>query len=507
MNRRAVIYARISVTSDESVSIDRQLESARQFAAARGAEVVGQFVDEGVSATRNKPEDRPGWSAMLAHAEPYDEVIVWKIDRVARRIVDFWDAIKALETHDRSLVSIGDNLDMSTTIGQIVAGVLAGFAQMEAEATRDRVSAARRHLLNNGRLPGGTVPYGWKSAPNPDGPGFVLAQDPERIEYVRGAVERVQAGATLYSVKQWLDESDAPLPTASQSTRKQATWSYVTLDRMIRNPVLAGMTAYNPGNQSKVRGADVLRDADGLPVVDESVAIMSVAEWRAMIASLDNRDSPQSKPRALKSKTSPLLSGLIWCGDCERRMWRGTVQKREAYSCPGCHQTVSNIEDHVIAEFLAAKGDRLRLSAVEEVYDAGAEVLPEIEHRLAELGAQLQETDDDEHAERLEEQMRNLRHLRREARARKPVSEWKPVHSEQTYGEDWAAAETVADRRAVLDDALEVVEIRRGRVGRGLDPNRFTFKWKFPEEVGPIETPNDATLAAWAKDNPASRKR
>ena len=61
--RRCAIYARISVATEESVSVERQIEAAEQYAAARGWKVVATFKDEGVSATHNKPEDRAGWRA------------------------------------------------------------------------------------------------------------------------------------------------------------------------------------------------------------------------------------------------------------------------------------------------------------------------------------------------------------------------------------------------------------------------------------------------------------
>ncbi len=58
MNGGCVLYARLSVTKEESVSIARQLHSCRSYAEARGWEVVGEFIDDGVSATANRPEDR-----------------------------------------------------------------------------------------------------------------------------------------------------------------------------------------------------------------------------------------------------------------------------------------------------------------------------------------------------------------------------------------------------------------------------------------------------------------
>lgn len=58
--RRCVLYARLSVAKEESVSIARQLQSCRRYAEACGWQVVGEFVDDGVSATANRPEDRKG---------------------------------------------------------------------------------------------------------------------------------------------------------------------------------------------------------------------------------------------------------------------------------------------------------------------------------------------------------------------------------------------------------------------------------------------------------------
>ncbi|MGH3346354.1 MAG: recombinase family protein [Nocardioides sp.] len=93
--RPVVLYARISVTTEESVSVARQIASGRKYAAARGWRVVGEFVDDGVSATHNKPERRPGWRSLLAFQVPFEAVVVWKVDRLARRVIDFLHAAGA----------------------------------------------------------------------------------------------------------------------------------------------------------------------------------------------------------------------------------------------------------------------------------------------------------------------------------------------------------------------------------------------------------------------------
>lgn len=509
--RRAVIYARVSVSAEESVSIARQVESAEQYAAARGWQVVRTYTDDGISATRSKPEDRAGWRDLIASADKFDAVIVWKIDRLARRVLDFLHADETLRDRGAGIVAVEQSIDMTSAEGRMIAQVLAIFAEYEAAAIASRVKAARNYLVSAGRVVGGTVPYGWRSVPNPSGPGLVLAQDPDRIGWVQGMADRAQRGDSIYSIKAWLDAEGAPLPTTSQSARKDGStrWSYSTVERLLRNPVLAGMTAFNPDNKTKERGAEVLRDPEtGLPVVDESVAILSTVEWRAMVAGLDQRDTPQSKPRATRSKTSALLSGLVRCADCTNdgspaRMWRGNANGRPAYYCPECRQVISDLDDFVIDEFLRQKGEHVRWSVMQEVHEGGMALLPEIEQRMGELATQLRATDDDSEAERLEGQISNLRRMRREARDTPTVVEYVPVRGTQTFGDDWAEATAMEDRRAILDDALESVTVARGRSGRRTPASvlaRLTFGWKRPEDLGPLPTPDDATLARWASD-------
>jgi len=500
--RRCAIYARISVSSEVSVSIDRQIEAAEQYAAARGWTVVDVFKDDGVSATHNKPENRAGWRALLHSTASYDAVIIWKVDRLARRVLDFLHADETLQARGAGIVCVEQTIDMTTPEGRGFATMLAVFGEMEAAAISARVKAARSHLVRSGRVVGGTVPYGWRSIPNPDGPGFVLTQDPDRIDYVRGMADRVLRGDSIYSTVQWLDEVGAPTPTGKGS------WVYTTVERILRNPVLAGMTTFNPGNAAKVRGTEVLRGERGLPVVDESVAILSVSDWRAMVKALDNRDTAQSLPRAMRSKTSGLLSGLVYCGEHldddgkGSRMHRGTTQGRAGYSCPVCHQTLTNFEDMVVAEFLRQKGERVRWSVVEEVHEGGAALLPEIALRLAELAAAIDANRNRDERRRLQEEHSNLLDLRDEKEAETPIITQRWEGNTQMFGADWAEAETVEDKRAVLDDALQQVWVVRGRPGRRTATgvlSRLAFDWKMPEDLGPIEHPDDSTLAAWAE--------
>jgi site-specific DNA recombinase len=528
--RRAVIYARLSVSSEKSVSIKRQIEACEKYAESRGWKVVGTFKDDGVSASTKKPENRDGWGELLASPQKYDAVIIWKLDRLARRTLDFLQTHEMLQKRNAGVVAVEDPVDMTTAQGRAFTTVLAAFAELEAANIGARVRHAQALLLRSGRVVGGTVPYGWHSVRNPAGPGLVLAQDPDHIGYVRAMVDRVQRGNSIYSVVQWLNEVGAPTSQDLRSYRRAmaeraavaedeahpaepecslqqwlaekggGTWAYTTVEGVLRNPILAGLTSFNPsvedpkpGKQNKNRGPEVLHGNDGLPKVDDSLAIVPLAEWRAMLARLDAKDTGHSKPRAIRSETSPLLSGLMWCGEHGKkgvRMYRcAEGDKRHGYTCPKCHQTITSFEPLVIKEFLRQKGERVRWTRVEHVVEGGAAILPEIEHRLAELTAALKDTDDDERADALTEQIGQLRALRREKREESPKVSIR-YDDAGWFEDEWEkAGEDVGAQRAVLDDAMERIWVRRGGTGRRTEAQvlaRLTFDWKIPEDLGPV---------------------
>lgn len=491
MTIRAAIYMRQSVTRDDSVSLRVQEDRCRAWCEERGYQVVAVGSDPDTSGSAVSPWRRPGFKGLLA-AE-WDVLVVYKQDRLARNFLAFFKLVGELQERGRTIASVSENLDLSTPMGKAHAGVLAGMAEQTSRDISMRVADARRHLQRQGRVVGGKVVYGWSSVPNPDGPGRVLVRDPERIGWVREAAERTLAGLPVYSTLQYLNEQGAPSPTG------RGPWVYSSVERLLRHPILAGMTPYNPGNAEKQRGTDVLRDEAGLPVVDERIAILSVADWRRMIALLDDdSEGGRRKPRALRSATSGLLSGLVMCGEHDepQRMHRGTNEGRGGYKCPKCFMTITNFEDVVVEEFLREKGDRLRWRRVEVVHDGGAAVLPEIERRLDELDVLIREAKDRAARAELQAQQAELLDRRDEARAEAPVVEYVWEGDDRTFAEDWEKAETVEERRAILDDGLASIVVLRGSRGRRTREQvlaRMTFQWIGP--VGPEPVPDETWVA------------
>ncbi|MCA0297228.1 MAG: recombinase family protein [Actinobacteria bacterium] len=406
MNKpRAALYARLSVSREESVSIERQLASGHAYAESHGWEVVLEAVDDGVSATRNKPQDRDGWSSLLNSPTSYDHVIIWKIDRLARKVIDFVVADEALQKRGAGLVSIKESLDLSTDIGRMIAMILATFAQMEAKAIGERGADARRFLVNAGRRAGGRTPYGYKNIDNPDGQGVILAKA-DTIKHVEEAVAMLNDGASLGAItRRW---NDSKVPMRKRRNRKVNVWEYSAIETILRNPVLAGMVPYTPGRQAGSRDSDVLRDESGLPVVIEELAIMTVAEYRQLIENIDKRKMPGTRT----NPEQQTFLGLIKCSECGSTMYKARGNGYEYLrcndkTCPSRGQAISqpNLEAYVKETVIATIGD---LPVLQDVTEASK--VDEIEQAIADTLRLMQSQATPELFERLQVLQKERQH-------------------------------------------------------------------------------------------------
>lgn len=484
MTKKAVLYARVSISSEESVSVSRQLAVGRKYAEARDWEVVGEFVDEGVSATHNKPEDRTGWRAVMASAGWYDAVIVWKIDRLARRVMDFLRADEALRARGAAIVCVEQSLDMTTGEGRAFAQMLAVFGEMEAAAISSRVTAARSHIIRSGRVAGGPQPYGWRSVPNPDGPGLVLDQDPERIEWIRGMATRALRGNNVHSIARWLDEEGAPLPRGAIRLPTSRRWSYTTVHSLLSNPILAGMILYNPRAGARSATRDVLRDAQGAPLIREDLAVITVEERKELVGRLEKKAHHAAIGRGLRATTSPILAGLVYCGACNRKlpMRRGTAQGRAVMKCPRCTMLISTrlLASYLERRLIAERGPLPMYRRAHTVPGnrSASSTLQKIEKDLRSAALALIEDGADTQAlgHRITG-LKSARTIARRAAGALPVEVL--IELGLSVEDIWRRCSTDDQRREVLSGQIERLTIYRGNYGgRNLDRSRVDLTWR-----------------------------
>jgi len=133
--------------------------------------------------------DRPALQRLMTDVEAgkVDCVIVYKVDRLSRSLLDFARMMQAFEEHKVSFVSVTQQFNTATSMGRLVLNVLLSFAQFEreiiAERTRDKVAATRR----KGKWSGGRPMLGYDVDPRG-----------QRLSVNAAEAERVRAMFALY---------------------------------------------------------------------------------------------------------------------------------------------------------------------------------------------------------------------------------------------------------------------------------------------------------------------
>src|SRR5271170_4113249 len=149
---KAAIYARVS-TTNHGQDPTLQTRELQQFAAARGWEITGEYVDAGVSGTK---DSRPELNRLIAdaHKRRFDVVCVWRFDRFARSVSHLLRALETFKALGIDFVSYSEQMDTSTPAGKMVFTVLGAVAELERSLIVERVRAGLRNARAKGKTLG-----------------------------------------------------------------------------------------------------------------------------------------------------------------------------------------------------------------------------------------------------------------------------------------------------------------------------------------------------------------
>ncbi|NNM44530.1 recombinase family protein [Knoellia koreensis] len=460
---RAVLYVRLSSSDDASTSIARQEADLRLRAEREGWDVVRVLADDGVSGGKARANADEALR-MLRDGEA-DVLAVWKFDRWSRQGLGALAAlIEVLDERPSALfIADRDGLASSQPAWRIIASVLAEVARMERENTRTRVLSSLAALRTSGRYAGGQRPYGYVSAPNPDGPGRVLVIEPTEAEVIREAARRVLDGETVYAVAHDLNAREIP----SKSGKR---WSRTVLLGVLTSDAILGRVTH--------RG-EVVRGEDGLPA-EIFEPILDGDSWHRLRALLVPAKGEEVRPQ--RRRAARLLSGVIRCAACGSPLYvrsdgKGIVsyvcsRKGDGGVCPGVSVNAERVEEYVERVFLEAVGDA-EVFTLTETESASAADLADVERAVAETTAALGEDDAD--VASLMARLASLKERRAALRSAASSPEVALVGTGSTFRETWEAGDVEA-RRALLSANVAVLTVSKGRRGvHGLDASRVTL--------------------------------
>jgi DNA invertase Pin-like site-specific DNA recombinase len=130
-----------------------QTRELKEYIERRGWRLVGEFVDIGISGTKEK---RPELDRLMsdAHKRRFDVVCVWRFDRFARSVSHLLRALETFKALGIDFVSFSEQMDTSTPAGKMVFTVLGAVAELERSLIVERVRAGMRNARAKGKLIG-----------------------------------------------------------------------------------------------------------------------------------------------------------------------------------------------------------------------------------------------------------------------------------------------------------------------------------------------------------------
>jgi DNA invertase Pin-like site-specific DNA recombinase len=286
---RCAVYTRKS--SEEGLdmefnSLDAQREACEAYVASQRAEgwvlLHDHYDDGGIC---GGTLERPALKRLLADIQQglVDVVVVYKIDRLSRALLDFSKLVEVFDANNVTFVSVTQSFNTTTSMGRLTLNILLSFAQFEREVIGERIRDKFAASRKRGMWMGGFVPLGY------DVRDRKLVVNEAEADLVRriftGFVELESATKLVQALR-----------AEGATTKRARLLNKSDVYRILSNRVYLG---------------DAVHKGTAYP--GEHAAIVTQAQWDAVHAVL--QVSPRVRTNRTRNTTAPLLRGLIFDSD------------------------------------------------------------------------------------------------------------------------------------------------------------------------------------------------
>ena len=273
------------------------------------------FEDAGKSAKNTK---RPAFERMMqmVRAGQISHVLVYKIDRVSRNLVDFSLMYDDFKKNRVVFISLNEQFDTSSAIGEAILKIILVFAELERKMTSERVMDIMLGRAKNGLWNGANVPFGYAwddvlqfPVPHPT--------EADIIKFMYDFYEREQSSCKL---RDYLNGHDIP-------TKRGGEWTSKTVADIIRNPMYKGTYRYN--YRESARGKIKPRE-EWIVLEDVFTPLVSKEQWENCNKIMDSNAAARNNMCSQsKKKYYHVFGGLLRCGVCGSNMICDKDRSRE----------------------------------------------------------------------------------------------------------------------------------------------------------------------------------
>ena len=344
---RVAIYIRVSTTHQiDKDSIPMQRNDLVSYARLMlNTDDYAIFEDAGYS---GKNTDRPNFQKMMSQIRSgaFTHLLVWKIDRISRNLLDFSSMYKELKELGVVFVSKNEQFDTSTAMGEAMLKIVLVFAELERNMTSERVSATMISRASNGQWNGGRIPFGYDY--DYENKTFSInKQESAVVKLIHDKYEEMQS---LVQEARYLNEHNF-------TTREGNEWSPVTLLIILRNIFYCGDYQYNTlkeGNRQKIKNR-----SEWIIVENHHDAIINREQKERIISKLESRKRLDKRIR--ETKNIHVFSSLLICSSCGKAMWATPTNRKNDWACSKyvcksyarrMSQKCKSVSDPIIGEFV-----------------------------------------------------------------------------------------------------------------------------------------------------------
>lgn len=260
------------------------------------------FEDAGKSGKNTK---RPAFERMMEKVKSgqVSHVIVYKIDRISRNLVDFSLMYDDFKYNNVTFISLNEQFDTSSAIGEAILKIILVFAELERKLTSERVTDVMIGRAQNGQWNGARVPYGWDWNEEKQMP----VHSKKEAQYGIDMYHRYLEGYSTLRIARYNNEHNIP-------TKRGGEWSSKTVGDFLRNPINKGDYRYNYRNSArgkkKAKEEVVYIKNVFPPLIDPPI-------FDEVNRRLDENYKKQNTNYMFPiRKQCNIFSGLIICGKC-----------------------------------------------------------------------------------------------------------------------------------------------------------------------------------------------
>lgn len=375
MKRINAIYARQSVDRADSISIESQIEFCKY---ELKGEAFKEYRDKGYS---GKNTVRPQLQQLLTDIRrgEVEKVVVYKLDRISRSILDFSNMMELFQQYQVEFVSSTEKFDTSTPMGRAMLNICIVFAQLERETIQKRVSDAYYSRSQKGYRMGGKPPYGYR-----------LEEIIMDGIHTKKLIEEPQEAKIIKEIFKMYEKPDTSYGDITRYYAEKGILFYgkelirSMLAQLLRNPVYvrADMEVYrffkSQGTnivsakeqfdgvhgcylyQGRDIMTDKLQDLKGhMLVVAPHEGMISSERWLNCRIKLLGNKTIQANRKAVNT----WLAGKVKCGHCGYALMSIKIQSGKQYlrctkrlnnkACPGCGKVYTeDVEKYVYQEMV-----------------------------------------------------------------------------------------------------------------------------------------------------------